>query len=322
MEGFERFAMRAGSVLLAVVIASACAGGPDAPQWVRGKPTGFPRDHYSWGVGSGPDAGRAASAAIDALEDETDGESEGATIERKWLDDERQIHWALAVLDRTKAIERLRGALATTEQQLAVALAADASDVPPARRLGGVVRAVELARVRTVIARRIGRLGGEVEPVADPAREPDALAERLAALKHETAIDVEAFEMDARTGTPGEPLDALRTALTQAVLARGFRVDSPSDWSPSSAWLLVRARVGFERLELGDADRFVSVAWNAAVEVHDRTGAGELLAVLSSRARATHVSESEALREARQQAEAFATEAFAGWLDERTKPRS
>jgi hypothetical protein len=85
---------------------------------------------------------------------------------------------------------------------------------------------------------------------------------------------------------------------------------------------LIRARVGIEPLRLGAAERFTAVEWNSAVEVEDRTGDGEVLAILTRKGRTTHLNEHEARREARKQAEAFVVEALSGWMEERTAPRT
>ena len=81
-------------------------------------------------------------------------------------------------------------------------------------------------------------------------------------------------------------------------------------------------QVGVEPLDLGAADRFTAVEWNAVVEVRDRTGEGEVLAIQTKKARSTHLNEREARREAFQQAGEFVSETFSAWLDERIVPRA
>jgi len=314
-----------GVLALALGLAS-CASGPESPRWVRGKPPkDYPETQYTWGVGSGAKAKAAAAAATLEIARKTSGESEGAQIERTWVDEEvdgkGKVHWALAVLDRTAQLERLAGELTAVDAQLVEHLASREQDAPPAKAFVVILRAIELASARDALAARIGRLGG-TPPPNDPVHARAILEEQLASLKHAVSIDVEAWESDPKTGMIGDPLDQVRTALAQEVLGRGFRIGTQDDWSASSAWLLIRARVGIDPLDLGASDRFVAVKWSAAVEILDRTGEGEVLAILTDEGRATHLNEHEARREARDQAEGFVAKALASWLDERTTPRS
>lgn len=303
---------------------ASCASGPEAPSWARGKqPEGFPEAHYTWGVGSGAAAEVAAASATREIARKTGGESEGAKIERQWIDEEGdgKIHWALAVLDRTAQIERLTGELAATDASLAEMLASAEQETPPSKAFAVFFRAIKLASARDEFEVRIGRLGGPPSP-GDPSRERTAIEERLASYKHALTIDVEASEMEAKSGAQGDALEEIRTALAQVLLERGFRIATQDDWSPSSTWLLIRARVGLETLRLGSSDRYVAVRWNAVVEVHDRTGEGEVLAILTKEGRAAHLNEHEARRAARIQAEEFAASALGEWLDQQTTPSS
>ncbi len=318
MRRFFRSVMALG---LAAGLAS-CATGTDAPRWVQGKsPRDFPEEQYTWGVGSGAQPHEAAAAAIAEVARKTSGEREGAQIERTWIDESGKVHWALAVLDRTTAIERLAGELAATDATLAETLSTLDQNALPSATFMVLLRAVELAAAREGLATRIGRLGGQSVP-GDPTRTRAKLEEQLAAFRHTLTIDVEASEMDSKTGLLGDPLEEVRVAMAQEVLGRGFRIASPGDWAPSAGWLLIRARVGIEPLDLGAADRFVAVEWNAVLEITDRTVDSESLAIMTREGRSTHLNEQEAHREARKQAEAFVVEALAGWMDEWTMPRS
>lgn len=301
---------------------ASCATGPDVPHWVQGKPHGdFPEEQYTSGVGSGAQAEAAAEAAVAEVARKTSGEREGAKIERTWIDEKGKVHWALAVLDRTAEIERLAGELAATDARLAETLATIDPNGSSSATFMVVLRAVELAAAREGLATRIVHLGGKAPP-SDPARTRATLEDQLASLRHTITIDVEAWEMDSKTGMLGDPLEEVRVAMAQEVLGRGFRIASPEDWTPSTGWLLIRGRVGIESLDLGASDRFVAVEWNAVVEISDRTGDGEALAILTREGRSTHLNEQEARRGARKQAEAFVVEALADWMDERTMPRS
>lgn len=315
---FFRWALMVGCVLAI----AACATGPDAPRWVQGKPPkDFPEKQFTWGVGSGDGADAAATAAVAEIARKTGGESEGGQVERTWIDEKANRHWALAVLDRTAWIERLTGEWNATDARLAEMLASIDPNAAPPTNFMTTLRAVELAAARDALGVRIGRLGGTAPPI-DPARTRAGLDEQLASRKHSITIDVEAWEMDAKTGMVGDPLEDLRLAMSQIVIGRGFRIGSPADWAPSSGWLLIRARVGIEALDLGAAERFVAVEWNGAVEVEDRSGDGEVLAILTRKGRSTHLNAREANREARKQAEAFVVEVLSDWMNERTTPRT
>ncbi len=301
---------------------ASCATGPDAPRWVQGKPPkSFPDRQYTWGVGSGAQPDEAAAAAVAEVARKTSGEREGAQVERTWVDEQAKVHWALAVLDRTAEIERFKGELAATDARLAETLAPLDPDASPSASFGVLLRAVELATAREALATRIVRLGGEAPP-SDPTRTRAELEEQLASLRHSLTIDVEAWETDSKSGLLGDPLEEIRVAMAQAVLGRGFRIQSSEGWTTSAGWLLVRARVGIDRLDLGASDRFVAVEWKAIVEINDRTGDGESLAILTREGRSTHLNDPEARREARKQAEAFVVEALSSWMDEWTLPRS
>jgi len=309
-------------LVLAGVAACAahCASPPEAPGWLRGAPQGYPEDQYVWGVGAGADAEGAASAARAEIGRKTKGETEGVRIAETWIDEKPTVHWALAVLDRTALIARLTEEVAKSEAQLSQLLET-AEGAPPGEALEPVIRTIELTPRRDALLLRIANLGG-TPPSFDGAHERAALEERLAALKHSLSIDVQAYEMDSKTGAIGDPLDEIRRALAQQVLEKGFRVDVESDWGRGSpAWLLARARVAFERLDLGPRDSLVAVHWEAALEVEDRVGDGEVVAIRMEEARATHLNEREARRQAQEDAEAFLAGALASWLDEHFTPR-
>ncbi len=308
-------------VVLAGIAACAahCASPPEAPGWLKGAPQGYPEDQYVWGVGAGVNAESAASAARAEIGRKTKGEAEGVRIAETWVDEKPTVYWALAVLDRTALIARLGEEVAASETQLSQLLET-AEGAPPGDALEAVVRTIELTPRRDALLLRIVNLGG-TPPAFDPLHERAALEKRLASIKRSLVIDVQAYEMDSKTGAIGDPLDEIRRVLAQQVLEKGFRMALDDDWGGGSpAWLLARARVAFERLDLGPRGSLVAVHWEAALEVEDRSGNGEVVAIRMAEARATHLNEREARRQAQEDAEAFLAAALASWLDERFTP--
>lgn len=314
---------RAGrSIVLAIVaVAAACASPPDAPKWLKGgAPHDYPEDRYVSGVGFGAEPETASSAARAEVARKTKGETEGVEIVKRHVAaEEPPVHWALAVLDRPALLATLTEEVDEAEQQLADELAA-ISDAPPEIAIAPMLGAIAVAQRRDALLTRIAHLGGTAPPL-ESERSRTALDSQLAAIKHALAIDVEAYEMDSRSGMPGEPLDEVRRALAQQVLAKGFALPAESDWGATAGWLRARARIAFERLELGRSADFIAVHWEAALEIEDRVAGGRVVAVLTEESRATHLSEREARRQAQEQAEAFLADAFARWLDEHYSPR-
>ena len=325
MRPTNRTAYRSGvgrSFVLAIAaVVAACAGPPDAPKWLKGgTPHDYPEDRYVSGVGSGAEPEAAASAARAEVARKTKGESEGVEIVKTHVGaGEPPVHWALAILDRPALLEHLREELGGAEQQLVDQLET-ISDAPPEMALGPMLGAIAVAQRRDALLTRIANLGG-TPPALESAHSRAALDQQLAAIKHVLAIDVEAYEMDSKSGMTGEPLDGVRRALAQQVLAKGFALPAESDWGETAGWLHARARIAFERLQLDRRSDFVSVHWEAALEIEDRAAGGRVVALLTGKSRAIHLSEREARRQAQEQAEAFLADAFASWLDEHYLPR-
>ncbi len=305
-----------GMVLAVALIAAGCAGTPDAPKWLTGgEPHDYPQKQYVSGVGSGGDPDAAASAARAEIARKTKGESEGVEIAKTYVAKTPPAHWALAVLDRPALLARLTEEIGATEQQLSQALAAS-SNASPEEALDPMLGAIMLAQRRDALLTRIVNLGG-TPPASEASHSRAALDLQLASIKRALAIDVQAYEMDSQSGMMGAPLDEVRRALAQQVLAKGFALPAESDWGDSPGWLVARARIAFEPLELDRSHDFVAVHWEAALEIEDRAAGGQVVAVLTEESRATHLNEREARRQAQEQAETFLAAALASWLDER-----
>lgn len=313
MQAFRR---RLPSIGLVLVLA-ACAVQTPTPEWISGVPPGYPAERWIVGVGSGASGDAAADAARAKIAAQTTEDTSGARIAATWLDEGTGTHWALATLDREPLRARLASDLAAVDQQQR-ALLARADEATPDQALALLSEALRLDDRRTALADRLTRFAGASAAGAAGAPDRAQLEQRLAEAKRSLPIEVEAWEMDPKTGETLEPLDEMRRALTQKVIALGFPVsDGNVRWGDDSTWLLVRSRLGLERLELLPSDRMVAVHWDAAVEVVDRTANGRLVAVLTDEGRATHLNEREARREAQETAEHFASHALGEWLSAR-----
>jgi hypothetical protein len=313
-----RSGVPAALLTVAAFWAAGCASPPAPPQWIEGAPQGYPEDRYVWAVGAGADAASAASEARSELARKTNGETEGARIAETWTDEEKDRAWALAVLDRAALLAQLDDELANVEEQISEILES-CEGAPPEQSLPELIRAIELTPRREDLRGRIERLGGP-SPATEPSHERAHLEQRLAATRHRLAIDVEAFEMDSKSGAIGDPLDEVRRELAKKVLELGFRLGQEDDWGDSSSWLRARSRVAFERLELGRRDQLVAVHWEAVLEISDRTAGGETVAIRTEEARATHLNEREARRQAQEDAESFLAAALETWLRDHFTP--
>ncbi|MFO0690662.1 MAG: hypothetical protein U0900_18315 [Myxococcota bacterium] len=308
-------ALATGAALLA-----SCAHDAGPPSWIEHPGRRWPEPRYVTGVGQGADPDAAESAARAAVARKTKGEQEGVEIARTWVAKSPRVHWALAVLDRPALIARLGDRIAEIDPQRAAA-AESAKAEPPEKAIVTLLGVLDLTRQREALRTRIARLEGSPPPAdAPPSRE--ALEAQLAGVKHALPIEVEAYEMDPESGELGAPLDPVRRALARQVLAKGFPLPADGEWGDTAAsWLRVRARIGFERLELGGREGFAAVAWEAALEVLDPNAGGAVVALLEQEARATHINEKTARRLAREEAITFVTEALARWLDEQYAPK-
>jgi len=307
---------------LFTALLAGCAHPPQAPDWIRNPDKGYPADRYTVGLGAGADAERAANNARAQIVRATQGETEGIEIAETWIDPEPQTHWALAVLDRQALVARLQEELSALESQRNEVMSA-AEGGPPERALSAVVQALDLTASIDSIGVRIAHLEGQKAESPPEASKRAAFEARLAEIKRSLPIEIEANEMDPKTGDPGDPLDELRRALAQQVIALGFPVAETGGWGVAeSTWLVARARVATERLQLLKRDRLVAVHWDAALEIIDLTADGQLVAVLTDEGRATHLNEVEATRQAREEAEQFLSRALGDWLRLRITPRS
>ena len=103
------------TALVALAFAAACASEPEPPEWLQGLSPRYPSDRYVVGVGAGPDTRIAAEKALRSIGEQTEGQTEAAEVMETWRDPGSDVHWALAVLDLGRAVDRLRAELAWVE---------------------------------------------------------------------------------------------------------------------------------------------------------------------------------------------------------------
>ncbi|MBK7948107.1 MAG: hypothetical protein IPK00_05080 [Deltaproteobacteria bacterium] len=304
------------SIALVAVLLAACAHDAEPPRWIEHPGRGWPAARFVTGVGQGENPEAAATAARAEIARKTKGEHEGIEIARTWVAKKPRIHWALAVLDRPALIARLGDQIAENDRARTAAAERAEAEAPETAVLT-LLEAIDLSREREGLRVRIARLEG-TPPTSDVPPSRADLDLQLAGVKRTLTIAVAAFEMDPDSGEIGAPLDAVRRALAQQVLAKGFSLPVEGEWGESPpAWLRVLTRIGFEHLELGGSQGFATVEWEAALEVFDPSAGGRVVALLDGGARATHVNEKTARRLAREEAIEFVTTTLASWLDGR-----
>ena len=302
-------------VLAALALGIACASAPEPPDWLGGSSPRYPTSRFTTGVGAAASPSQAAEEAAASVARQLDGESEGTRVAETWRDPSTQLHWALAVLDRPAAVERLASGLAEVQQGLRAALR-NAETAPAAEALTPLARALDSLAERDGLRARIVLLGGTPAPDdATAAGEAARLRERLAELKSALRIEVDAFEIDPRSGEPGDRLDEARRALTKRVLDLGFAVETgEAAWGNQELWLRVEAKVSVDRLKLLPTDTLVAVRWTSALEIADLSGTGDVIALETDEGRATHLNETEARRLAESDARESAAAALEAWL--------
>ncbi|MEZ4331051.1 MAG: hypothetical protein R3F35_04835 [Myxococcota bacterium] len=316
----KRAADASARVALLCLFVLGCSNGSGPPNWIEHPHRQFSEKRYVTGVGQGPDRPAADEAARAEIARRTAGETEGIEIARRWRAKAPRVHWALAVLDRPALVARLTERIAQTDQQLAT-VSTEPTDARPPQRIANALSAIALIQQRDALRDRIAHLEGDPpSPETSPSR--NELEARLSAAKQAFAIAVEAYEMDPISGAPGETLDSARRALAQQVLARGFALPPESEWGDAPAVSLrVRARIAFDPLDLGHRQDFRSIQWEASLEIEDPAAGGPVIALLSDRARATHLNAHSTRRLAQEQAIEFLAQALSTWLDAHYAPR-
>ncbi len=318
-----RFRSPVGLILgagLLLVFAASCASKPPPPDWLAGSSTRFPEDRFVVGVAANANAEASVKLAFASVSEQTKGESErtgGTRVEETWFDAESNTHWALAVLDRQPVLDQAAQELSAIDTQIAGALA-NVNAEAPEDALRALAAATSRIPDRDMLRARIVNLGGT--PTRDDASavaQAQQIARAFADVKRQLRIEVSSFEMNAKTGETGDPLAENRRALAQRVLALGFTPDTADvAWGSDPIWLRVESKVAIERLFLHPNDKLVAVHWDAALEITNVAGGGDVVAVLTQEGRAVHLSEQEARRRADADARDFAAAALEQWLSE------
>jgi len=299
---------------LAALVLVACVSGPNEPEWLHGRPAAYQDERWVVGVAAAVSPRHAAREAMADIAGQTGGETEGASVVDTWIDPDHDLHWALAVMDRVPLRDEAVERLGKVERQLA-GLLTHSNAATPAQALPDVVGALTLLRERAALRTRIAKLGGPPAPDENEvAAELDALERRLAEIKRKLTIEITSYEMDPRSGEIGDPIDQLRRALAEQATGLGFNVRTAAGWGWENdpPWSVVEMRLGFERIEFERRERFVAVHWDAVLSIIDSQG--KLVAVVNEEGRSTDMTEGEARRRAREQAEEFGVVALREWL--------
>jgi len=139
---------------------------------------------------------------------------EGVDIADAWTDPAGRL-FALAVLDRARAVKALGARLAEVDAEVAASAARLADEKAPFARARIAHRIVRTSARRRPLLDDLRIL----DPAAEPAVPPGVAGARAAAERALAAVAV-------AVRTSGEEADRLRTAATRGVLATGMRVAS------------------------------------------------------------------------------------------------
>ncbi|MFK7895314.1 MAG: hypothetical protein AB8G23_05740 [Myxococcota bacterium] len=309
---------RFGAALLALGLFCACASVPPAPDWVKDNPDRFPSERFFRGIASDRSEEIASERALDLVSEATMNEP-GAAIAETWFDEERERHWAIAVLEKKPILDRLASERQQIEDEISQAFQLIESDRPD-QVLSRVARAASLIPERNQLIERLDFLGSPSEfSKSELEAQNRRVTESLSSLKKELRIEISAFEIDARSGETRTELERNRRALYQEAVAHGFTPGSSDEgWGMDPVWLSVRSTVSVERLELRPNDTLISVQWDAAVEITDMAAGANIVGVLTETGRAVHSTDAEARRQAEAAARDFSASAFGEWLSART----
>ncbi len=271
--------------LLLVGLLSACAGGRQGPpEWLRGEPAAYPGERYLIGRGQGPglelaqDRARAELAKAFRVRIQADSRDltryrseqgggelqrhlersvarevrtftdqvvEGVEIVDVWHDRRRDLFYALAVLERKPAAQRLRRALQQLDRRVEIALE-HARSADPLARVRAWYAAQKALLTRSGLASALGVVTARRPPT--PSLEAGAVQQGLMTALAELRLAVSA-DPAMLQGAAGDAL----TALGVSRGAGGYRLRITLEVTPvghQSGWYWVRALLG---LTLEDA---------------------------------------------------------------------
>lgn len=323
------------------------AGG-GAPDWVNGASVKYPGEAYLVGVGSGDtrtaaeDRAYAAisrifSAEIDSRTEEwekylqTDGPGvkddrrqigieqatrissqrvlENVLIAERWMDEEKAIYYALAVMDRRHASASLRDRLTSIDLSVEERLkqARTSGDkLIKVRALHAALQNLILREVYNAQLRVVNPAGRGMDEGAGLARVNRELREFLAG-HFKISVDV--------TGSHPE---RFRSAIQEGLNREGFSVADPASGGGEPAPdLTVKGRVTLEAVELrsGRPPKTYFVRWSAAFELNN-PASGQSIGSVRRQGREGHLTPEEAESRALRSAEREVSEGVGSQLTE------
>ncbi len=288
-----------------------------APEWTDGRSDEYPASRFLVGVGTGPDLDAARNAARaevsrifesrieDAVLDtrqemtrrdsetglvskvvekvvvetrlETEGEYEGLRIAETWRDPDTQSHYALAVLEKTRAHRSFAERAAERERETAGYLAQAHEAGTHLAEARALVQALRASAERDGLAARAGVVGPAL-PASDPGTSAvrEALDRSLAGVR----FDVVARDVRLADGAEGDTLPRLRDRLTQELADMGFQIREGRAAVGNAEANRVVCRVGLAPVERGGSD-WSHYRWDGSCEVLE-PGAGVLVSSADS----------------------------------------
>jgi hypothetical protein len=338
------------AALLCIAALAGCTGsGPQAPQWVSSgvAPDAYPPARYVIGIGSGRDSQSAAAGArgeiartfrahiqqeiadrqssrasagrevsfqdIDAkTRIKTDVMLEGVRIAETWRDPGSSRYWALAVLDRSQERARIQERYERESERLTRAMSDVSGAHRPEHKLAALIRARDAARALDQPSAGLVMLGGS-RPQLDPTLPTvAALDGRLADLRQQLPIRIDAAEIDLASRRRVGELKALRVELSEAVTELGFPI---SHGGPGNVpWLEVDSQLGIaHQPEL--SSEYVVYRWEGGFELRQSTRSGSVvLGVVNEHGRITHSDDRRARLSAQREAQLILAERLKQWL--------
>ncbi len=299
-----------GSILLLVC---ACAGMTARPAWIERPESLYPQSRYISGLGGGQSLESASANAVAAISQtlhsrveqiitdrqasesdgqesrehqsirvetrlSTEGAVEGVRVAESWRD-QSGLHYALAVLDRAAASERLAGRLRGVEQAIERAVRRSSSAATALERAQELTRAAGTARDRELLAARYRVVSGDDWRPSLSTAELEARARRALA---DVLFAVEAQLLEGNTSRPSV-LPSLQTALAASISDAGFRVD-PAAGANAHVSCLVKLSPPFERGKSG----WTHYLWEASVAFSDNRPGAPALFVHEDSGSASH----------------------------------
>lgn len=304
-------------------VGCAWLGGRTQPEWVEGKSSAYPPTHYLIGIGQAGDRNTATDQAYAAVArifraevatQAKDWESYlvveshgGSSTERRltldvvtkvttdkvlenvgiadtWYDAKKNLHYALAVMNRAQTETALMERMAMLDQVIESDVAESRAAADKLAKVRGLRRAARNLVLREAYNAdlRVIRPSGHGMPAAY------RVAELIAELDRFLAINL---VMSVRVA--GDHAEPVRRALTEGLIREGLHVVAgPAEEGGESPKLLVQGLVRIVPIEVLDP-QFKYVRWCSDFEVVETEG-GRVVGAVTRGGKEGHLTEREA----------------------------